>query len=209
MKIDQKIVGYEVKKPAPGSASSDPGASLKAVPSAVRPKLKSADYPAGAERMSDKMARPELLIGCTYKLKTPVSEHALYITINDVVLNAGKDYEQRRPFEIFINSKNLDYYQWVVALTRVISAVFRKGGDIGFMVDELKAVFDPKGGYWKPGGHFMPSLIAEIGEVIEKHLVADGLIEKPGLDEHQQRLVDQKRAEFEAQSVAPADAPQP
>lgn len=209
MKIDQKIVGYEVKKPDAPSGLPTPGTSSKAVPSAVRPKLKSIDFPPGAERMNDKMARPELLIGRTYKLKTPVSEHALYITINDVVLNAGKDYEQRRPFEIFINSKNLDYYQWVVALTRVISAVFRKGGDIGFMVDELKAVFDPKGGYWKPGGHFMPSLIAEIGEVIEKHLIADGLIERPKLDEHQQRLVDQKRAEFEAQSAVPVDVPQP
>ena len=97
----------------------------------------------------------------------------MYVTINDIVLNEGTEHEQRRPFEIFINSKNLDHYQWIVALTRIISAVFRKGGDVTFLVDELKAVFDPRGGYWQPGGKFMPSIIAELGHVIEKHLHRD------------------------------------
>ena len=99
-----------------------------------------------------------MLVGSTYKIKTPVSDHAMYVTINDIVLNEGTPHEQRRPFEVFINSKNLDHFQWIVALTRVISAVFRKGGDTTFLVDELKAVFDPKGGYWQPGGKFMPSI---------------------------------------------------
>ena len=130
-----------------------------------------------------------MLIGSTYKVKTPVSDHAMYITINDIVLNEGTPYEQRRPFEIFINSKNLDHFQWIVALTRIISAVFRKGGDVAFLVEELKAVFDPRGGYWKPGGKFMPSLIAEIGDVIEKHLISIGLMHKEGLDEHQKKLI--------------------
>jgi hypothetical protein len=94
----------------------------------------------------------------------------MYVTINDIILNAGTDFEQRRPFEIFINSKNLDHYQWIVALTRIMSAVFRKGGDVTFIVDELKAVFDPRGGYWQPGGKFMPSIIAELGYIVEKHL---------------------------------------
>jgi aspartate aminotransferase len=88
-----------------------------------------------------------MLIGSTYKIKTPVSDHAMYVTINDIVLNEGTEHEQRRPFEVFINSKNLDHYQWIVALTRIISAVFRKGGDVAFLVEELKAVFDPRGGY--------------------------------------------------------------
>src|SRR5690606_31007823 len=110
------------------------------------------------EKMHEKLARPEILEGNTYKIKTPLSDHALYITINDVVLNPGTDHEVRRPFEIFINSKNLEHFQWVVALTRVISAVFRKGGDVTFLVEELKAVFDPQGGYFKSGGRFMPSL---------------------------------------------------
>jgi hypothetical protein len=131
-------------------------------------------------------------------VKTPVSDHAMYITINDIVLNIGTDHEQRRPFEIFINSKNLDHFQWIVALTRIISAVFRKGGDVTFLVEELKAVFDPRGGYFKPGGKFMPSIIAEIGHVIEQHLVTIGLLKKDTLDEHQKALIAQKRAEFEA-----------
>jgi hypothetical protein len=93
-----------------------------------------------------------------------------------MVLNAGTEYEERRPYEVFINSKNMDHFQWVLALTRVISAVFRKGGDACFLVDELKAVFDPKGGYFKKGGVFMPSLVAEIGYVIETHLKQIGMI---------------------------------
>ena len=129
--------------------------------------------------MHEKLERPEMLIGSTYKIKTPVSDHAMYVTINDIVLNEGTEHEQRRPFEIFINSKNLDHFQWIVALTRIISAVFRKGGDVTFLVEELKAVFDPRGGYWQPGGKFMPSIIAELGHVIEKHLQMIGLLRKP------------------------------
>jgi hypothetical protein len=141
-----------------------------------------------------------VLIVSTYKIKTPVSDHAMYVTINDIVLNEGTEHEQRRPFEVFINSKNLDHYQWIVALTRIISAVFRKGGDVTFLVEELKAVFDPRGGYWQPGGKFMPSIIAELGHVIEKHLQTIGLMGRPELDEHQRKLIDEKRAEFEARS---------
>ena len=92
-------------------------------------------------QMHEKVSRPEALSGSTYKIKTPLSDHALYLTINDIVLNEGTDHELRRPFEIFINSKNMDHFQWIVALTRVISAVFRKGGDCTFLVEELKAVF--------------------------------------------------------------------
>ena len=131
-------------------------------------------------RMTEEIQRPEMLIGSTYKIKTPVSDHAMYVTINDIVLNEGTEHEQRRPFEVFINSKNLDHYQWIVALTRIISAVFRKGGDVTFLVEELKAVFDPRGGYWQPGGRFMPSIIAELGYVIEKHLQMIGLMREAG-----------------------------
>jgi hypothetical protein len=131
-------------------------------------------------RMHEKIERPEMLIGSTYKIKTPVSDHAMYVTINDIVLNEGTEHEQRRPFEIFINSKNLDHFQWIVALTRIISAVFRKGGDVTFMVDELKAVFDPRGGYWQPGGKFMPSIIAELGYVIERTCRRSACCASPG-----------------------------
>ncbi|WP_445395374.1 TSCPD domain-containing protein [Zobellella sp. An-6] len=114
-------------------------------------------------------ARPETLRGTTYKIKTPLLEHALYVTINDLVPDEGDD-RQRRPYEIFINSRNMEHYQWVVALTLLISAVFRRGGDIRFIVDELRSVFDPQGGYFRPGGRYMPSLVAEIADVIERHL---------------------------------------
>ncbi|MDC9721007.1 MAG: NrdJb, partial [Gammaproteobacteria bacterium] len=119
-----------------------------------------------------------------------------YVTVNDILLNEGTEHEQRHPYEVFINSKNMDDFQWVVALTRVISAVFRKGGDVTFLVEELKAVFDPKGGYFKKGGRFMPSLVAEIGYAIESHLQAIGLMDKPGLSTEQQAMVDEKKAQL-------------
>ncbi len=153
--------------------------------------------------MHEKVDRPEMLHGSTYKIKTPGSEHALYITINDMILNPGTNHELRRPFEVFINSKNMDHFQWVVALTRVISAVFRKGGDVTFLVEEMKAVFDPKGGYFKKGGRFMPSLVAEIGDAIETHMKMIGLIKDESLDEHRQQILDSKRAEYDARE-APA-----
>ena len=125
--------------------------------------------------MSEPLDRPEALEGQTYKLKWPMSEHALYITLNDVIVNG-----QRRPFEIFINSKNMEHYAWIVALTRMISAVFRRGGDVSFVVEELKAVFDPRGGAWM-GGKYIPSILAAIGGVIETHLVAIGFLAGEGL----------------------------
>ncbi len=179
---------------------------------ATAPKSKEVvpEEPAKAEvvQMHEKLQRPEMLVGSTYKVKTPLSEHALYITINDIILNQGTEHEQRRPFEIFINSKNMDHFQWVVALTRVISAVFRKGGDATFLVEELKGVFDPKGGYFKRGGRFMPSLVAEIGESIESHMKMIGLIPQDKLDEHQKAFIAQKRAELAGiESAAGSDFP--
>jgi hypothetical protein len=186
IKIEKKIVGYSVAKP-------------QAEEKAARPELKREGGGDRAEviRMHEKLERPEVLVGSTYKVKTPISDHAMYVTINDIVLNQGTEYEKRRPFEIFINSKNLDHYQWIVALTRIISAVFRKGGDVTFLVDELKAVFDPRGGYWQPGGKFMPSIIAELGYIVEKHLISIGMMAAPELDEGQKKLIAEKRAELE------------
>ena len=128
------------------------------------------------QRTPETKERPPVLAGATYKFKTPLSEHALYITINDIVLNPGTEHEARRPFEIFINSKAMEHFQWIIALTRMISAVFRKGGDVTFLVEEMRSVFDPKGGYFKKGGKYMPSLVAEIAEVMERHLQALGLL---------------------------------
>ena len=187
VKIDSKIVGYAVKAPSTEKEKSE------------KPEFKRESSGDGAEviRMHEKLERPEVLIGSTYKVKTPISDHAMYVTINDIVLNEGTEFEKRRPFEIFINSKNLDHYQWIVALTRIISAVFRKGGDVAFLVDELKAVFDPRGGYWQSGGRFMPSIIAELGYIVEKHLISIGMMAEPNLDEQQKKLIAEKRAEFE------------
>jgi hypothetical protein len=188
VKIAHKIVGYAVTKEDEDDAAAE--AALNT---------------AGQEdtnviQMHEKLERPETLLGSTYKVKTPLSEHALYITINDVLLNQGTEHEMRRPYEIFINSKNMDHFQWIVALTRIISAVFRKGGDVTFLVDELRSVFDPRGGYFKKGGKYMPSLVAEIGDAIECHLRMIGMMKDEGLDEHQQKLVDEKRAQLDAQT---------
>ncbi|RXJ74238.1 NrdJb [Veronia nyctiphanis] len=182
-KIESKIVAYKVK--------SKEQAPVELV------ELPQPDI----ETMHDAMQRPEKLMGTTYKLKTPehVSEHSLFITINDVILNEGNEHEVRRPFEIFINSKSLEHYQWIVALTRIISAVFRKGGDIAFLVEELRSVFDPKGGYWN-NGKYVPSLIAEIGNVIEQHLMEIGMLKNPEMDEHQKAFLQAKRAESDAKA---------
>jgi len=183
IKIDKKIVDYAVaskQRDAPDKAETrqDSGHS-------------------NIIQMHEKLKRPDMLLGSTYKVKTPLSEHALYVTINDVILNPGTQHELRRPFEIFINSKNMDHFQWIVALTRIISAVFRKGGDITFLVEELRSVFDPRGGYFKKGGKFMPSLVAEIGDAIENHLKSIGMLSTDGLDKNQKEFIAQKRSEYD------------
>jgi hypothetical protein len=184
IRIDKKIVDYRV------NGKDEP----QQEPAAV------AEPEDNVVQLHEKLERPDMLIGSTYKVKTPLSEHALYVTINDIILNHGTPNELRRPFEIFINSKNMDHFQWIVALTRIISAVFRKGGDVTFLVEELRSVFDPRGGYFKKGGKYMPSLVAEIGDAIECHMRMIGLLKDDGLDEHQKKLVQEKRAQFEAAS---------
>jgi ribonucleoside-diphosphate reductase alpha chain len=135
----------------------------------------------GVVYMTQPLSRPEALPGQTYKVRWPDSEHALYITLNDIVQDG-----RRRPFEVFINSKNMEHYAWTVALTRMISAVFRRGGDVSFVVEEMKAVFDPRGGAWMEG-RYVPSLLAAIGDVIERHMIAIGFLpakgRKPAIDE--------------------------
>ncbi len=188
VKIGSKIVSYKVVQQ--GVAPEPVAGEQEAVPAS------------NVVHMHESFQRPERLVGSTYKVKTPMSEHALYITVNDVILNEGTEHELRRPFEVFINSKNMEHFQWVVALTRLISAVFRKGGDATFLVEELKAVFDPRGGYFKKGGVFMPSIVAEIGYAIEDHMKHIGLIDSR-LEEHQQKFIDEKRREIMG-TAAPA-----
>ncbi|NOR18629.1 MAG: NrdJb [Xanthomonadales bacterium] len=190
IKISKSIAGYEVVKPEEEAAALKEAEEKKAARSSAK-----------IVRMTEKVMRPEgleALEGSTYKIKTPLDDHAMYVTINDIILNPGTAHEQRRPFEIFINSKNMDHFQWIVALTRLMSAIFRKGGDVTFLAEELQAVFDPKGGYFKPGGRFMPSIIAEIGDVIEHHMQKIGLMAKEELSEQQKLILDEKRAEVES-----------
>ena len=124
--------------------------------------------------LTQPLDRPDSLQGATYKVQWPESDHALYITINDVIQDG-----RRRPFEVFINSKNTEHYAWTVALTRMISAVFRRGGDVSFVVEELKAVFDPRGGQWMRG-KYVPSLLAAIGQVLEDHMISIGFMTNEG-----------------------------
>jgi ribonucleoside-diphosphate reductase alpha chain len=142
-------------KPVDAPAAPLPAVAQPALPLKAPPPL---------DVSSPLASRDPVLAGFTYKLVWPPSDHALYITINDSIEGGV-----RRPFEIFMNSKNLEHYAWTVALTRMISAVFRRGGDVSFVVEELKAIFDPRGGAWIEG-RYVPSLLAAIGGVIDGHL---------------------------------------
>lgn len=208
VRIEEKIVAYDVvpeeeegtesrnpadsdgrrqtgragSKPPPGSSTGGAVAS-EAVSDASSQGASSEE--SNVIQMQPLLKRPEALQGATYKIRTPLSEHALYVTINDIDVNGN-----RRPFEIFINSKNMENFAWIVALTRVISAVFRHAGDATFLVEELRSVFDPRGGYFKPGGKYMPSLVADIGECIEHHMTNIGMLQPPEVSEelHAKRL---------------------
>jgi hypothetical protein len=200
IKINKKIKSYAVIKPE-DKAAAEAAAIAAAAPKPVVPEGVQTAIPFGPDsniiQMHEKIERPEALVGSTYKIKSPLVEHAMYVTINDIVLNMGTEHELRRPFEVFINSKNMDHFQWIVALTRIMSAVFRKGGDVTFLVDEMKAVFDPRGGYFKAGGVYMPSIVAEIGSCVEEHLKSIGMIVDPELSDAQRALIAEKRSAYE------------
>jgi ribonucleoside-diphosphate reductase alpha chain len=155
------------------------------------------DAAASVVYMAKPLERDPALAGYTYKLKWPSSDHAIYVTINDIERDG-----RRRPFEIFINTKNLEHYAWTVALTRMISAVFRRGGDVAFVVEELKAVFDPQGGHWV-AGRYVPSLLAAIGEVIETHMIRTGFLQPAD----QSARVPLETGEVEVQALSSPDEP--
>lgn len=198
IEIKNKIVSYEVVNNEAGVSEEKTADNMVESEQAKEDITDKESATAEIIQMHEKIERPEMLLGSTYKIKTPQSEHALYVTINDVLLNQGTEHEMRRPYEIFINSKNMDHFQWIVALTRIISAVFRKGGDVTFLVDELRSVFDPRGGYFKKGGKYKPSLVCEIGDAIECHMKMIGMIEDNGMDNCQKQMLDAKRKEYEA-----------
>jgi ribonucleoside-diphosphate reductase alpha chain len=172
------------------------GAVLSVEPHEAARPLESAAPPEAAPSRGDvvyitaPLDRPEVLPGRSYKLRWPESDHAIYITLNDIIEDGSGKEPRRRPFEIFINSKNMEHYAWTVALTRMISAVFRRGGDVSFVVEELKAVFDPRGGAWMEG-RYVPSLLAAIGGVIERHMIDIGFLQarQPSDGEEQRAVV--------------------
>jgi hypothetical protein len=178
--IANKIVSVSVVKPSGETIST-----VKPEPMVSRVQL------------TEKVARPESLQGRTYKLKPPSAEHALYLTINDIVLNEGTEYESRQPFEIFLTSKDTKSHQWVMGMTLMISAIFRKGGDVLFIIDELKSVSDPSGGYFSKKAHgIMPSLVAEIGYTIEEHFIRVGIIKPDLIDTEVKQILADVKEDF-------------
>jgi hypothetical protein len=154
-KITQKITAYRVKTETNTVAPTETESAL--------------------ESIHEGMKRPDVLHGATYTIKPPDETRAMSVTINDMVLNEGTENEQKRPYEVFINSRSVDDAQWVMALTRITSAVFRKGGDIGFIADELKSVNDPSGGFFAKGKGYVPSLVSNVGMVLEDHFKLNGV----------------------------------
>jgi len=154
----------------------------------IQAQLSSSD-PSTIVYMAKPLKRDPELSGITYKLKWPQSDYAIYVTINDIVRDG-----RRRPFEIFINTRNLEHYSWTVALTRMISAVFRRGGDVSFVAEELKAIFDPQGGCWVEG-RYVPSLLAAIGEIIETHMRKIGFKSSDSPHEDQGEFTDLRQTQ--------------
>lgn len=181
LKIDKKIVGFRVKTEESDSEST---------------------CQKHYEDLTEETQRPDVLIGSTYKIKPPSYDYSIYMTINDVVLNEGTENEIRRPYEVFLNSKHTANAHWVAALTRLISAVFRKGGNVTFIVDQLTQVFDANGGHWtkRHGKSIMaPSIVAEIGYAIEDHFIKLGMLPdpmKPKLTKEQKEIIEQKKEEL-------------
>ena len=181
------VTGSVLSRPAPAEATPAASAAARIIEEEPAAEAEEPLLPGlalgGARQgavvyMAKPLEREGALAGFTYKIKWPGSDHAMYITINDIELDGhagGVPSTRRRPFEVFINSKNLEHYAWTVALTRMISAIFRRGGDVAFVVEELKAVFDPQGGQWM-GGRYVPSLLAAIGQVIETHMIRTGFL---------------------------------
>jgi ribonucleoside-diphosphate reductase alpha chain len=174
-------------------ASAPPQSLPEAVPAALP---LASDRKGDIVYMAKPLERDGVLAGYTYKIKWPESDHAIYVTINDIEREG-----RRRPFEIFINTRNLEHYAWTVALTRMISAVFRRGGDVSFVAEELKAVFDPQGGCWMEG-RYVPSLLAAIGDVIEAHMIRIGFLAPCKAPEHG----GEKRGERMGERIAAGDA---
>ena len=208
IKIEQKITAYSVVTPEE-KAKEAADREFARIQADRADADTDDDTDDNVIQMHERIKRPEVLVGSTYKIKSPLVEHAFYVTINDIVLNLGTEHELRRPFEIFINSKSMEHFQWIVALTRIMSAVFRKGGDVAFLVEEMKAVFDPKGGYFKGGGVYMPSLVAELGYIVEQHLKSIGMLRDPEMSESQRALIAEKRRVYEQRGKKKKPEPSP
>lgn len=188
-KIEQKIIGYKV--------------------------LNENDLTENIEIVHEELKRPNILKGTTYKIKPMGYDSALYMTINDICMNAGTEHEQKYPYEIFLNSKQMESYQWIATMTRLVSAIFRKGGNITFIVDELEQIFDPKGGYWgkEPGGtkgKFYNSVVGELGSIIKQHMIEIGLIKavKNISEEKKEKVTEKKSSVQSGQIETGVDCPE-
>lgn len=168
------------------------------------PETPAAEIAARLQVITEQVKRPRILNGRTYKLTTPLSNSSVYITLNDLPLNVGTEHEALHPFEMFINSRDMQNYQWVVVFTLMVSAIFRKGGDVKFIIEELKSVFDPAGGYFSAKGR-VPSLVAEIGLIMEEHFKYIGLLPSD-LPTEVKVFVEKKRDEYEAAGGLMANA---
>ena len=194
VRIDSKIKSASVVQNKAEQGAADSG---------MAPLPKPSETKSNVVQMHEAFERPESLHGCSIKLKNPMLEHAMYLTINHIVLNEGTPHESLRPFEVFINTKDPNSQPWIVALTRMISAAWRKGGDFAFVIDELKAVHDPRGGFFLPGGVLVPSVIAHIGLAIEQHLESIGALRRPELSPEVKAMIEAKKEQLSQKTGEP------
>lgn len=185
--ISQKIIGFSIVEQAAGPAKVE------------QTKL---------QTVSEELELPDELPAMRYRLRTPLSTSAVYILISDIILNEGTPFERRQPVEVFINSKDNSAFQWVTTMTRMISAILRKGGEVAFIVEELKSIHDPNGGYMAKGGVWVPSLVAEIGGILEKHMRKLGLLDQAEVAPEVQAFIDSKKAEMVEQGINPDEGEQ-
>lgn len=202
--INKKIVSYSIAKEGEEPATTlDEGAIEELVAKEAEKRIKAA---------TEQLKRPEMLMGATYQIRSPNDDHSIYVTINDTITGIGTESERRRPFEIFFNTKNQEHVQWMNALALITSAVFKnalsmaevseKAGDISFVVDQLRSVFDPKGGYYVGNGKFANSLVAQIGDCLEAHMITIGAIVKEEMTDAQKEIIEEKKQAFLAKNKA-------
>jgi ribonucleoside-diphosphate reductase alpha chain len=126
-----------------------------------------ADNPPPLPMAVEVMERPRILQGRTYKLKWPQTGDNWYITIT---------HRGGVPFEVFITTKVAAHAEWVQALSILLTAVLRRGGDVKFLITELQGIHSASGGqYITEQRKFRHSQVAAIGGVIEEEFRVLGM----------------------------------